>query len=308
MLNSLNKAYTIEIHGGKTIEQTLRSQGKRDNAYKLVLLSALIIVLLVLSLATHALVVEPYVLVTVTKQYFKTSYCTGNYRIVFLSDLHFDGGVGNPLYTLRYGLTLLLVAKARPDLIVVGGDLVSNSQGVNESVHYVGLLSSIAPVVIVPGNWEYWSGIDVDRYLDTLNSMDNVTVLRNSNVVVNGRCKLVVIGVDDPYTGRDNLSKAMLGAPTDMFKLLVAHSPQVIGEAKGKVDLILAGHTHGGQVVIPFIGPLMVPLPGEYRRYVAGLYNVNSTLMYVSRGIGTSIYPVRFMCSPEIVVVELEPK
>ncbi len=258
-----------------------------------------------LSLTIHALVVEPYILVTVTKLYFKTSYCTSNYRIVFLSDLHFNGEATNPLYNLRYGLTLLLVAKVKPDLIVIGGDLVSNPQGVNESLHYVILLSSIAPVIIVPGNWEYWSGINVDRYLNTLNSVDNVTVLRSSNMLINGKCRLVVVGVDDPYTSRDDLSKALQGVPTGIYKLLIAHSPQVIGKARGKVDLILAGHTHGGQVVIPFIGPLIAPLPEEYRRHVAGLYNINGTLMYVSRGIGTSIYPVRFMSPPEIVVVEL---
>ncbi len=290
-----------------SINTTLSRRKSIDKTYRVILLIALTITLLVLSLAIHALVVEPYILVSTTSLHIKTKHCTSNYRIVFLSDLHFNGG-SNPLYTIRYGLTLLLSARVKPDLIIIGGDIVSNPLGVNESIKYVELLSSIAPVIIAPGNWEYWSGINVDKYLSQLNSTNNVTVLRNSHLVVNNKCKLAIIGLDDPYTGRDNMSKALRGIPASMYKLLVAHSPQIVGKAKGKVDLILAGHTHGGQVVIPFIGPLVVPLPREYREYVAGLYKVDNTLMYVSRGIGTSILPVRFMSPPEIVVVELSPR
>jgi len=136
--------------------------------------------------------------------------------------------------------------------------------------------------------------------------MDNVTVLRNDFTIISrGNCSIVFAGVDDPYAGRDDLYKALYGVPRNYFIVLIAHSPQIIDKAKGKVGIILSGHTHGGQIVIPFYGPVMVPLPREYRRYVSGLYVIGDTYMYVTRGIGTSIYPIRMFCPPEITLIKL---
>ena len=109
-----------------------------------------------------------------------------------------------------------------------------------------------------------------------------------------------LIGVDDPYTCRDNLGKAM--PKGDKGKILLAHFPQIIGKAKGRVDLILARHAHGGQVRLPLIGPIYLPLPREYLECDRGLFNIGGTAMYVSGGPGAS-FPLRFMRPPEIVII-----
>jgi predicted MPP superfamily phosphohydrolase len=115
-----------------------------------------------------------------------------------------------------------------------------------------------------------------------------------------------LIGVDDPWTGRDDLSKAMEGVEVEVPKILLAHAAEIIDEAVEKnIDLVLVGHTHGGQVNILFLGELIQPLSKYGRQYTKGFFKIDSTYLYVNRGIGTSIFPVRFNCPPEITLIEL---
>lgn len=132
-----------------------------------------------------------------------------------------------------------------------------------------------------------------------------VHILLNENVAIykNGS-PIYIAGVDDPYIGYDNVESALRKIREEDVVILLAHSPQIIDKCIGKVDLILSGHTHGGQVIIPFFGPLFVPLPYEYRKFTYGYFDFNRTKMFVSRGIGTSIFPIRFLCPPEIVIIE----
>jgi len=120
--------------------------------------------------------------------------------------------------------------------------------------------------------------------------------LVNENIEVEDN--FYIVGVDDPYTMHDRLDKALQGIRENSVIVLLAHSPEIVGKAANKVDIILAGHTHGG--------PLYVPLPRKYRRYVSGLFKVGETYMYVNRGIGTSILPVRFMCTPEVTCLDFK--
>ena len=135
-----------------------------------------------------------------------------------------------------------------------------------------------------------------------------VIVLSNRYVVLSrdNEC-IYLIGVDDPHTFNDNLDKAIDNiSETNVVKILLAHSPEIIDKAvKKNINLVLVGHTHGGQVRLPIIGPLYISLPPKYRKYDQGLFKVDNTLMLVNRGIGMSFIPVRFLCPPEIVVIEL---
>jgi len=221
-------------------------------------------------------------------------------RVAQVTDLHF----GNNLLFNVYEAALSAVGGARPDLIAVTGDLVSKPTAVEEALDFVSKLASRAPVYIVPGNWEYWSlGEGVQGFLEELESQGEVKALVNDSVEALG---IDVVGVDDPFLGRDDLDAALRGARGGV-KLLLAHSPQIIGRARGRVSIALTGHTHGGQVNVPLLGPLYVPLPAEYRRYVSGLFNEGGTYMYVCRGLGTSLVPVRLMCRPELLILDLAP-
>jgi len=216
------------------------------------------------------------------------------FKIVQISDLHF----GSSLFPFIYILVMDKVMELHPDIIVVTGDLVSDKHAISQAVSFVDSLSKIAPTYVVFGNGDHREGLNAYHFL-----FSKAKLLLNSHTFIQrGHSKICLAGVDDPYSGFDNLEKAL---PKDnSFKILLSHSPQIIGKARGKVDLILAGHTHGGQVCLPFFGSLFVPLPEEYKKYTYGLFFENSTCMFVSRGIGVAtLYPVRLFCFPEIVVL-----
>lgn len=258
---------------------------------------------LIIILAIYSIIVEPNFMIrtnVISLKFKKLPKAFDGYKIVQISDLHF--GIFH--LPIRNDLVINIISKIRPNLIVITGDLVSNIGSAKDVIRFIKRLTFISNVVIVFGNWDHISGFT--SYKETLQKLSKVFVLENSHIVVTKNDeRIYIIGVDDPHLGFDNLTKALSKVPNQAFKILLAHSPQIIDKAKGKVDLILTGHTHGGQVVIPLIGPLFVPLPSKYRRYVAGLFEIQGTYLYVNRGIGTSILPIRFNCPPEITVIIL---
>ncbi len=214
--------------------------------------------------------------------------------IAHISNLHF-GSSNN----IVYGNAVSIVKSIKPNVIAITGDIVSKSEAEEESLKFIEEISKIAPVFIVWGNWDHWSlGSTLKEFKGEVESLGEVRVLINENIELEKGFYLV--GVDDPYIGYDDLSKALNG--TFGIRVLLAHSPQIIDRAKGNTDFVLSGHTHGGQIVLPLVGPIFVPLPKKFRNYVSGLYKVGNTTMYVSKGIGTSILPIRFNCPPEIAV------
>ena len=220
------------------------------------------------------------------------------FRIVQLSDLHLHG-IGP-----REAKSLELVRELEPHLIVVTGDLLDDPAYLKAVLQYIGELGEIAPVLVVYGNWDHWAGVDLGELEKALESTGSAEVLVNEAVSpVEG---LVVAGVDDPHTGRADLGRALRGVREGDFVVLLAHSPEILGRAAGRVDLVLAGHTHGGQVVLPLLGPIFLPVPPEYRQYASGTFRINGTVVHVSRGLGTSAIPVRFLCPPEVTLVVLE--
>ena len=214
-----------------------------------------------------------------------------NLRIVHISDTHFASSLFNP------NIVVDCIESLNPDVIFHTGDLITYMNGLNEAIDFMRRLSEIAEVFIVAGNHDHWSGLGSEGLKRRLKVFNHIHVLNNEALKYRG---IWIIGVDDPYTDHDDISKALANVRGDGFKILLAHSPQIIGKANGKVDLILAGHTHGGQVRIPFYGPLWVPLPKKYKKYVYGLFQFERTVMFVTRGIGTSFFPIRFNCPPEI--------
>jgi predicted MPP superfamily phosphohydrolase len=254
-----------------------------------------------LGLAADASLIEPYLALEVSHLELHVGVRRA-LRVLQVTDLHF----GNSLLPLIYEAALSAAQSAHPDLVAVTGDLISKAEGVEAAISFTAQLSSLAPTYVVPGNWEYWSlggRAEVEGFLKALEGAGNVKALVNEAVEVG---EVNLLGVDDPYLGLDELDEALQGCRGGV-KVLLAHSPQIIEKARGRVDVVLAGHTHGGQLHIPLIGPLFVPLPSKYRRYVAGLFEEDGTYMYVCRGVGMSLAPLRFMCRPEVAVVDLRP-
>ena len=139
--------------------------------------------------------------------------------------------------------------------------------------------------------------------------------LLNSDVVVmeNGAAKLDhngahvwLLGIDDPSLKMDRLDVALEEAGDDAPFILLAHSPAIYPAAINEsIDLVLAGHTHGGQIRIPLIGAVYVPGQGFFPKYDYGMYSSGQTTMVINAGLGESVIPNRFNMRPEIVLITL---
>lgn len=224
-------------------------------------------------------------------------------RLVQLSDIH------HGLYT-RLGEVERAVELAnyhQPDLVALTGDFVSNSPNYIEPVaRALGRLRSSLGVFAVLGNHDHRVGADaVAAALED----QGIAVLRNRHVNLgrNGS-GLTLAGVDDLGYNEDDLRLALLGADTDGTTILLCHNPAVLPLAVVRgVDLVLSGHTHGGQVDFPRLRSLAhargVRVPLRLRQ---GWDQVGSTQIYISRGIGTVVVPVRWRCPAEIPILCLQ--
>lgn len=216
--------------------------------------------------------------------------------IAHISDLHIEG-MGR-----REKRVVETLRKACPDLLVVTGDFVNPGRGgVNALLWMIREFRARYGVFGVWGN--------VDHRLLTQKEKERIekagiVILQNRATRI--REDVWVVGVDDPVTGRDDIEEALIGVPEDSFKILLSHSPIIDKRAVEKgVDLVLAGHTHGGQVYIPLISHLLLHLHHS-KWYVRGLYKVEGTYLYVTRGIGTTFIPLRIFSPPEITLVRLK--
>lgn len=226
-------------------------------------------------------------------------------RIVQLSDLHV-GRVHRPSRAHRWVEATLA---QNPDLIVITGDFVDRPVPPADLETLASALAQLrAPlgVYAVPGNHDHGSFPGhLERLIAPLESV-GVRFLVNANVML--RPDLVLAGVDDLWLGQPDLSRALEGVPDGPAVLLLAHHPDQLVTVPPRVSLMLSGHTHGGQVVLPLVGALHTG--SDYgQRFVRGLVrdDPRGARGFVSRGLGTTFLPLRFGCPAEIVVLDLEP-
>jgi predicted MPP superfamily phosphohydrolase len=130
-----------------------------------------------------------------------------------------------------------------------------------------------------------------------------IHLLRNKASQV--RPGIWVAGFDDAVAGFPNMEHALGGIPSDGLTIALFHSPAYFDELASRVSIAFVGHTHGGQIRLPFLNPLWLPRgSGEY---ISGWYEKRTSRMYVSRGIGMTILPFRLLCRPEVALVTLKP-
>lgn len=226
-------------------------------------------------------------------------------RIAVLTDLH----VGSP----RHGIEKLrqIVAKVNslePDAVLILGDLVI--QGVVGgrfvapemlSVE-LGALESRLGTFAVLGNHDWW--LDAQRVAASLEAV-GITLLEDKAVDIgSARGRFWLAGVSDYWEGPHDVAAALSGIPASDPVIVFTHNPDVFPDVPARVALTVAGHTHGGQVNIPLVGPPIVPSKFG-RRYAAGHVVEDGRHLFVSTGTGTSILPVRFRVPPEITLLEL---
>ncbi|MFZ0921753.1 MAG: metallophosphoesterase, partial [Candidatus Acidiferrales bacterium] len=222
-------------------------------------------------------------------------------RVVQLTDIHH--GLYFPAAALS--LAVELTNKLEPDIIALTGDFVTRSRNyIEPAAEMLGALRAREGVFAVLGNHDF--RVDADEIAAALDR-HGVEVLRNRHVTLRRRGqKLCLAGIDD-FLYRADLPRAVRGIQAGTPTVLLSHNPGIIEHAAHMgINLVLSGHTHGGQVRLPLIG-CVYGRSDEKMRFKKGRDSLGGTQIYVSRGLGTVVLPVRYGCPSEIPHFVLEP-
>jgi predicted MPP superfamily phosphohydrolase len=229
-------------------------------------------------------------------------------RILQFSDVHY----GFYYNTVNLSKLIGMINELKPDMIVFTGDFFDQevSPYVKECKDALAQLN-VAPLgnYAVMGNHDYYSGYKNSSRVVEVYEAGGFNVLRNESVKVNYKEKSIQIaGIDDMFYGKPNIHQTFQKADSSLFTIFLAHEPEFADyDLDFPTDLQLSGHTHGGQIRLPFFGAVITPLGGK--KYVNGLHTNDhpngKRFIYTNKGIGTSHIPVRFLCRPEITVFTL---
>lgn len=223
-------------------------------------------------------------------------------RIGFISDFH-RGRFVTEGDIHRAAKHLL---RQKPDLILLGGDFVDDkAEYIHSCLSVLSQLESPLGVYAVLGNHDYWTDPNL---IGSSIQQSAILLLKNQSMKLkwNGQ-HFYLVGLDDVWEGRPNRRAAFKGVPHEAMKVLLVHEPdyaEIIKKLPLWLPLQLSGHSHGGQVVIPFWGPPILPYLGQ--KYPAGLQQVSGRdrWVYTTRGVG-HLLPVRFNCKPEVALLIL---
>lgn len=219
--------------------------------------------------------------------------------VVHVTDLHLNHGIGD-----REKDLVKKVNELQADILLFSGDYFDDLTQLAPTIQLISQMNAKIGKWGVPGNTDHitMDGKVLKRELQPA----GITILVNeAEKVSTPNGSFWIVGVDDPVYDHSELSEALKSVPAKEPKILLAHSPDIFDEAvQAHVDLVLVGHTHGGQVGIP----LLIQFSEYANRtpYMKGLFEKDGTQMYVNRGIGMKTLPIRFLCRPEIAVIEVK--
>lgn len=250
------------------------------------------------ALLADSLWYEPQAL-KIERHMLQSSSQGGKVRIVQISDLHLSD------FNSYFEKVTKQVADLKPDVILLTGDYLEEQRNIRGVLSFMKRLKATHGIYAVQGNWEYWSRLEGENLRRHFAGV-GVKLLINERVdlEINDHA-LSIFGLDYP-SSTDHLEQLQKEVDPKRFNLLLSHVPAFAHEQLNEdINLILSGHTHGGQVRLPYLPPFY--LPRYAGRFVAGFYQVSQHRipLYVSRGVGTSVLPIRFFCRPEIGLFEL---
>lgn len=224
-----------------------------------------------------------------------------NTKIVHITDFHLTDGLG-----FREHQLIRKVNALKPDLIFVTGDFIDNLTQLGPARKLIQSLKARQGIYGVPGNTDYTvmdSG-SLERELEPAGI--DILINENRKIYLDNGNVLWLVGVDDPKYEHANIERALGGISESVPVLMLAHAPEIFKEAvRLGVQIVLVGDTHGGQVGIPFL--IHMSRYANRTPYMSGIFSEGKTKMYVNRGIGTKTLPIRFLCPPEIAVIEVKP-
>lgn len=256
----------------------------------------LAVIVVVAVFLTYAGLVEPYWIRVVERTIEVEQSDSLDIEIVHVSDLH-TSRIG-----IRERKLLDVISKASPDYVFVTGDLLKNKKGVDACFKLIPQIKAKSGVFVVLGNAD-------GKIRDVIVSGafpqqgQGWTILLNQNIDCGRFC---IVGIDDPVTHHGDVKKAFEGVDEDKPAIVLCHfhSERVLGDlAKRQVLLVLTGHTHGGQIVFSKVMSRIGYL--NRSKYISGLYRFDGFDLNVTKGVGTNLFPFRFLCPPEICILHL---
>ncbi len=229
------------------------------------------------------------------------------FTILHISDLH-DATFGKSQKNL-----LRIIASAKPSIVVFTGDLIErrceeNSQG----LVLMKELTKRYPLYYVTGNHE--ESLTYEEFQSLMKDLQDVNVkilMNEGSILTRNSSRLLLVGLRDAlatpaadYT--EIIENVLAQQKKDVFTILLAHRPEFFTQyANAGVDVVLSGHTHGGQIRFPCVGGIYAPNQGFFPRYIEGKYQEKQTTMFVNRGLGATVLPFRLFNPPDISIVHL---
>ncbi|MBR5272053.1 MAG: metallophosphoesterase [Clostridia bacterium] len=282
----------------------MKKKRKRKLIHRL-LIVALIVLLIWTVWSNFALEATP---ITIIKESLPQSF--DGFKIALVSDLH-NARFGNNNEKL-----IKILEDAKPDLIAITGDVIdSRRTDVSVALEFASRAAKVAPCYYVSGNHEgLVSDAEYQRLKTGFEEIGVIILEDREEILEVGGEKISLIGIDDPLTCKNggialNMNAQELDALNSLggFSILLSHRPEFFETyAEAGVDIVLSGHVHGGQFRLPFVGGLYSPSQGFFPEYDAGVFSQDGTDMVVSRGLGNSLFPIRFNNRPEVVIIELK--
>lgn len=221
-------------------------------------------------------------------------------RIAQVSDVHFPGN------RIAARAALGLLDQERPDIVLLTGDMTESVEAMDEVRTFAAEARGSLGTVALLGNWEHRVGAVGKLALDSYRSAGVDLLVNDSTTLDVGGAPLTLVGLDDPVLGISDLSKARMNVVRGSTEIWLVHAPGIVDNLSVGIQappaLLVAGHTHGGQIRIPFLPPLR---PVGAGRFLEGWYYDTFAPLYVSRGIGTTGIPARFRCPAELPVFTL---
>lgn len=232
-----------------------------------------------------------------------SAHVTGELKVLQVTDVH-DMGPGEQ----RDGI-VQQATDLQPDLIALTGDLVNmTTRDLSRIEPFVAQLAATRiPVFYVPGNHEWASG-RLPQVVQML-QRHGVVVMQNTHQSLDGSWgQLDVVGTDDYYSGVGDLAAAMRGTRPEAFHLVLSHSPEGVFDdlARHRADLAISGHTHGGQIRLPWVGAIYTPGGGLFPRLDKGLFSNGESTLYIDSGVAASI-PLRINDRSQITLITIQP-
>ena len=222
------------------------------------------------------------------------------FRIAQISDIHLY-----PFTTIELvDLAVQMANRLEPDLTVLTGDYVwHHTEPIFDLVPSLAQLNAKHGVYAILGNHDLWTDVKVITHAI---EQEGLPLLVNQGVSISvGKSTLYLAGLDDGWSGKPDLAEAMANHPGDAITVLLMHEPDLAPcyAPDKRIHLQLSGHSHGGQVRLPFYGALVLPYLSW--KYPMGLYNLDGMWLYTNRGLGTTNVPVRINCAPEVTELTL---